>query len=218
MSDFDYKEYTKQRDIAQKRIKRMQAAGIMIDVHIPTVKELRAGTIDYREQMKNVLTDFVLKGTSLKRRREEEEKRIYSEEELREKQEARKKGRRYRRQKVAKEYERPAYPKKYQSYLKGIEQLGVDIPPSKLPEFFKYMDYRFAQGNVSKKYVFDIFVDDFVTMLKKGFKADQIVSDFEKFEANQAGVVDRKKKMRGMSLKKALKLWDEHINLGPREL
>lgn len=208
MADFDYKEYTKQRDIAQKRIKRMQKAGVQIDVHIPTVKELRAGSVDFREQMGKVLTEFVSTGVSLSRQREKE-RVSYSPEQIRERK--RQQARDYRRRKVAKQYERPSYPKKYQGYLKGLKTLGVDVPPSKLPAFFEYMDYRFAQGNVSKKYVFDIFVDDYTKMLQKGYKPDQILSDFQKFEADQAALVDRAGKMIGITAEKAISLWDKFI-------
>lgn len=208
MADFDYKEYTKQRDIAQKRIKRMQKAGVQIEVHIPTVKELRAGSVDFREQMGKVLTEFVSTGVSLSRQREKE-RVSYSPEQLRERK--RQQARDYRRRKVAKEYERPAFPKKYQGYLKGLKTLGVDVPPSKLPAFFEYMDYRFAQGNVSKKYVFDIFVDDYTKMLQKGYKPDQILSDFQKFEADQAALSDRAENMIGISAEKAIGLWDKFI-------
>ena len=208
MADFDYKEYTKQRDIAQKRIKRMQKAGVQIDVHIPTVKELRAGSVDLREQMGKVLQEFVSTGVSLSRQREKE-RVSYSPEQLRERK--RQQARDYRRRKVAKEYERPAFPKKYQGYLKGLKTLGVDVPPSKLPAFFEYMDYRFAQGNVSKKYVFDIFVDDYTKMLQKGYKPDQILSDFQKFEADQAALSDRAENMIGISAEKAISLWDKFI-------
>lgn len=208
MADFDYKEYTKQRDIAQKRIKRMQKAGVQIDVHIPTVKELRAGSVDFREQMGKVLHEFVSTGVSLSRQREKE-RVSYSPEQLRERK--RQQARDYRRRKVAKEYERPAFPKKYQGYLKGLKTLGVDVPPSKLPAFFEYMDYRFAQGNVSKKYVFDIFVDDYTKMLQKGYKPDQILSDFQKFEADQAALSDRAENMIGISAEKAIGLWDKFI-------
>ena len=79
----------------------------------------------------------------------------------------------YRRRKKTYDYE-PVKGKKYREYLKGVKTMGVDIPPSQLPAFFAYMDYRFAQGAGSKKYVFDIFVDDFQEMLQKGYKPDQL--------------------------------------------
>ena len=87
----------------------------------------------------------------------------------------------------------------------------MDIPPSKLPAFFAYMDYRFAQGGGAKKYVFDIFVDDFQKMLEKGYNPNQILGDFQKFEADQAALDDRAGNMSGMNYEKAIDLWDKFI-------
>ena len=203
MVDFDFKEYTRMRDIAQKRVKRMG-----LDVHIPTVKELRNDTGDTVVKAFQNLSSFLETGPSLSRRRAAE-RPTYTPEERAERR--REYQRDYRRRKVAKEHEREAYPKKYQSYVKGIKRLGVDIPPSKLPGFFAYMDYRFAQGNVSKKYVFDIFVDDYQKMLEKGYKPDQILGDFQKFEADQAALAGRAAEMVGMTAEAAISLWDKFI-------
>lgn len=206
----DFKEYTKLRDIAQKRIKRGQAAGLGIDAHIPTVKELK----NYGETAQQIelmrLQQFLETGFSLSRRREES-RVILTEEERRERK--RQQSRDYRRRKVAKEYAREDYPTKYQEYLKGLKTMNMDIPPSKLPAFFAYMDYRFAQGGKGeKKYVFDIFVDDFQKMLQKGYDPNQILGDFQKFEADQAMIADRAGDMSGMDYEKAQGLWDQFID------
>ena len=193
----DYKEYTKLRDIAQKRIKRAQAAGVHIDIRVPTVKELRQRGEDVGNIELMRLEQFVRTGFSLARR-SAESRPVYTAEEKR----ARKnqQNRDYRRRKVAREYEREEYPTKYQSYLKGLKTMGVDVPPSKLPGFFAYMDSRFAQGSSKdKKYVFDIFVEDFQKMLQKGYSANQIVTDFRQFEADQALLADRAAGMQGTS-------------------
>lgn len=206
----DFKEYTKRRDIAQKRIKRLQQAGVPLDVHIPTVKEIRASTdSSYAERMYNALTEFITSGMSLARRREKAREEASPEVKKR-----RAKEREYRRKKIAKEYDAGRKSKTYQGYLKGLKKLGVDIPPSKLPYFFEYMDYRFAQGNTSKKYVFDIFVDDYQTMLRKGYSPSKIVEDFDLFLSNQMELEGRKKKMTGYSIsaKKAISLWDQYVS------
>ena len=202
------KEYTKLRDIAQKRIKRGQAAGYGIDVHIPTVKELKqyGETTAEIEMMR--LQQFVETGFSLSRRLAESRPVMSEEERMARKREQ---SRWYRRKRVAKQYEREEHPKTYQGYLKGLRTLGTDIPPSKLPAFFAYMDYRFAQGGGSKKYVFDIFVEDFQKMLQKGYDPNQILGDFKKFEADQAALEDRAGSMTGMSYEKSIDLWDKFI-------
>ena len=206
----DFKEYIKLRDIAQKRIKRGQAAGLGIDAHIPTVKELK----NYGETAQQIelmrLQQFLETGFSLSRRREES-RVILTDEERRERK--RQQSRDYRRRKVAKEYAREDYPTKYQEYLKGLKTMHMDIPPSKLPAFFAYMDYRFDQRSKGEQqYVFDNFVDDFQKMLKKGYDPNQILGDFKKFEADQAAIEDKAGKMFGMNYDKAQKLWNQFID------
>ena len=87
---------------------------------------------------------------------------------------------------------------KYQAYVKGLQKLKIDIPPSKLPEFFAYMDYRFAQGRDDQKYLFDIFSNDYIEMLAEGYKPEDIVSDFEQFAVDQAEIMNRKDLMEGI--------------------
>lgn len=201
----DFKEYSRQRDIAVKRLKRMG-----VDAHVPTVKELRASDQARQTTAFTSLTQFLETGPSLARKRESE--RIhYTREELAERK--RSYEREYRRRRVARREEQAVSGRKgkYQSYLKGLKTLGVDLKPSQLPGFFQYMDYRFAQGNASRKYVFDIFVDDYQTLLQKGYKPDQIVADYEKFQANQIAVADRAESMKGISVTDAIASWDKYI-------
>lgn len=224
----DYKEYTKLRDIAQKRVKRGQAAGANIQVNFPTVKELRKMGEYAREIEMAMLQQFIKTGFSLKRRREIERPKLSIEEKRERRREQSKK---YRRNKVAKEYAREDYPTKYQEYLSGIETLNkkikeryknkpdklqqnlIDIKPSQLPGFFAYMDYRFSQGSWrEKKYVFDSFVDDYKKLLQKGYDPNQIVDDFKKFEKDQALLEDKAGGMSGMNYKKAQELWDQFID------
>lgn len=200
----EYSEYTRLRDIVVKRLKRRG-----IDAHVPTVKEIRlSGGAELLHQMTN-LQQYIYR-TDIEREEKKASRPVLSPEEKRARR--REYERQYRRRKVAREYERPSQPNKYQGYLKGLRTMGVDIPPSKLPAFFAYMDYRFAQGNSAKKYVFDIFVDDYQRMLQKGYKPDQILNDFQKFEADQAGLRARSDSMEGITAEQAISLWDKFIS------
>ena len=208
----DFKEYTKLRDIAQKRIKRAQAAGVPLSVHIPTVKELRARGSESADELTMMnLQQFLSTGFSLQRRKESRREYLTAEEK---RQRRRDYEREYRRRKKAKEYERIKGRSKgeYQTYLKGLKTLGVDIPPSKLSSFFDYADYRFAQGKSSGKYIFDIFIDDYLTLLKKGYSPDQIVSDFQKFENDMLALKERETNMTGLNAEEAVALWDTYID------
>ncbi len=207
MSQFS--EYTRLRDIVVKRLKRRGVNALP-----PTVKQIKqAGTgdmaiaIELAHQM-GQLQNYIYR-TDLLREEKKAKRPKYTEEEK--KARRREYERQYRRRRVAREQERPEHPNKYQGYLKGLRTMGVDIPPSKLPAFFAYMDYRFAQGNSAKKYVFDIFVDDYQRMLQKGYKPDQILGDFQKFEADQAGLRSRADSMEGLTAEHAISLWDKFI-------
>ena len=207
MSQFS--EYTRLRDIVVKRLNRRG-----IDYHVPTVKEIKATgktnvqSIELARQLSN-LQNYIYR-TDFEREEKKRNRPRLTEDERKAKR--REYEKRYRRTKVAREHERPSQPKKYQGYLKGLRTMGVDIPPSKLPAFFAYMDYRFAQGNSAKKYVFDIFVDDYQRMLQKGYKPDQILGDFQKFEADQAGLRSRADAMEGITAEQAIALWDKFIS------
>lgn len=196
----DLKEYTRLRDIAQKRIKRSQEKGLNLDLRIPTIRELRIEGEKAFETAFKDLRNYIESGITLSRQRQLSENPIA------------KKSREYRRKRVAKQYERKEHPDSYQRYVKGLDKLGVDIPPSALPAFFAYMDYRFAQGKEEKKYVFDIFVDDFRKMLSKGYNPNQILSDFQKFEADQALLSDKADNMLGTNYEQAIEKWDKFIS------
>ena len=203
----DYKEYSRQRDIAVKRVKRLQQSGIKMDIHIPTVKELRAKP-ETAEQMAHALGAYLEHGASLSRYAERKRKSVEDRAEAK-----RQYNRDYRRRKAARAYEesQPGKAGKYTGYLKGLKTLGVDLKPSQLPGFFKYMDYRFAQGNASRKYVFDIFTEDYKTLLQKGYKPDQILADYEKFSADQAALSGRAAAMNGVSVSDAIASWDRFV-------
>lgn len=201
----DFKEYSRQRDIAVKRVKRLQESGMQISVHIPTVKEVRGKSDFEQNRLFSALSGFLEGGMSLSRQKQR--KKQTAEQRKKEKREYQ---RDYRRRKVAQEHERPGR-KTYQSYVKGVKTLGVDIKPSQLPAFFAYMDYRFAQGTASIKYAFDLFLDDFQRLLQKGYNPNQILSDFEKFQADQADISSRADDMDGTSSSAAKEMWDKFI-------
>ena len=204
----DFKEYSRQRDIAVKRVKRLQASGERLNVHIPTVKELRSMDAEKAGAMFHALQTYLEVGASLSRKRESERIHYTREEEAERKRQYQ---RDYRRRRIAEAEAREGQPNKYTGYLKGLKKLGVDLKPSQLPGFFQYMDYRFAQGNASRKYVFDIFVDDYKDLLQKGYKPDQIVTDYERFQADQTALEGRASGMSGYSVEDAISSWDRFV-------
>ena len=211
----DYSEYTKQRDIAQKRIKRMQAAGIKVDYKVPTVKEIKAGKANLEESFRQ-LQSFL--GSQMNLRARQEAKRVHytREQEAERKREYQ---RQYRRLKVAKAHERVEYPTKYEEYVRGINTvrrkmpgigIKIDIKPKDLPAFFANADYRLEMGGHQRQYIFDLVVQDFQKYLNKGYRPDQIITDFEKFVADQNNTSRDALNMKGYSYQTFNDLWTEY--------
>ena len=61
----DFKEYTRIRDIVQKRIKRAFQAGLAPLFHVPTVKEIKAGLVSSSEAMR-ALKEYYSGGSQVK--------------------------------------------------------------------------------------------------------------------------------------------------------
>ena len=186
----DFSDYSRKRDIAVKRLKRMEEAGSPFNIKIPTVKQIRAEGLD-PEKMMLALTHFLEQGPSQAKRREA--------------------------RRIAKREERTGYGSKYQGYVKGLEKLNVNIPTEQLPDFFNYMDYRFSQGFVPEQYLFDEFVKDYKTLIKKGYTSQQIINDYQKFVANQMKLQHRSQKMKGWSGSKSFRYWKKFTKTKPEK-
>ena len=201
----DYKEYSRQRDIAQKRIKRMQEAGYKIKVHIPTVKELRADPGRASTEFSN-LSKFLSGSNSLSAKREANRPKTPEA-----KREARREYERMRRRvKVTEAFQQEVGTKTdYKRFIKGIKKLGFDFKPSQLPAFYKYMEYRFAQGTSSYKYAFATFVEEYDAMLRKGYKPEHIIDDYQQFVADQEATKRKSRRMKGTDNKTAKKYWSQ---------
>lgn len=228
---FDSKEYTRLRDIAQKRIKRAAAQGIAPAVHVPTVREIRSGIVDPGQAMRE-LKRFISGGstvTAIKQTGLVPEFREFPQlppkrKMTTEEQKARKRerDRLYRMRKaIEKEAVSSVQAKKHASYLKALQtisrqykrmgrDLGIDLAsmtPSEAAAFAAYMDYRFAQGDFTQMYVIDEFIQDFSKLRSKGHKPGEIVNDFNIFLAHQAEVKNRADNMEGLSSDFVLQSW-----------
>ena len=235
MAKFDFKEYTRIRDIVQKRIKRAASAGLAPMVHVPTVKEIKAGIVDPQEALRALKGYYsggsqvkVIRQTGLvpdfksfptlpeipplskeqKRQRERERQRDYR-----------------RRRKVRETAISPEKGKKYESYLNALESvsrtwkragrdIGIDLKsltPSQAQAFVEYMDYRFSQGDFTQRYVIDEFIQDFSKLLSKGHSAKNIVNDFNLFLENRMQLQGRMENMEGIPSWEFSGLWDDFI-------
>lgn len=230
---FNSKEYTRIRDIVQKRMKRAVTAGLMQPVHFPTVKEIKAGIVDPGQAMRAV-QGYYSSGSQVKAIRQTglvpefrqfpelpKEKKLTTEEQ---KQRRREQQRFYRqRAKIRKTALSPEKAKRYESYLKALDtvskawgaagrDIGINLKamsPAQAQAFVEYMDYRFSQGDYKRKYVVDEFIMDFSRLMKRGHKPASITADFEKFLENRNGLTDRAGRMEGISGSEFMGLWSE---------
>lgn len=204
----DYKEYSRLRSIARKRIERASAAGAAEYIRIPTVAEVRASANpgQYMTAVKEFLAN---PSSTLKASKREaisfpkieivELPPATKKEPLSD--EARKARRREqkRRSKAKRAVERAAgsekEARKKVGYLRALETVasdwkkqGVDIgnwlgvlSPKKAKLFTDYMEYRFSQGDFSARYTIDTFIKDFGEMQRQGYSGSDIQSDFSQF-------------------------------------
>ena len=235
MAKFDFKEYTRIRDIVQKRIKRAVSAGLAPMVHVPTVKEIRAGIVTPHEAMR-ALKEYYSGGSQVKTIRQTgfvpefksfptlpEQPKLSGEDKKRK---ARERQRDYRRRRKVRETAiSPEKGKKYESYLKALESvsrtwkragrdIGIDLKsltPSQAQAFVEYMDYRFSQGDFTQRYVIDEFIQDFSKLLSKGHSAKNIVNDFNLFLENRMQLQGRMDSMEGIPSWEFSGLWDDFI-------
>lgn len=195
----DFKEYTRLRDIARKRLKRLaEKDPSFANIHIPTVAELKGQSPETIAKAIKNLETYIAKGASLSRRREQARKGITP-------------GMLRARQRVAREYERGEGGKTYQGYMKGIAKLGINIQPSKVPSFIKYMDYRLAQGKSAFKYAFATIAEDFERIMNRKYKPDDIISDFESFTRDYQRTQKKAQKMEGWTSQKFKNAWDRYL-------
>ena len=236
----DYKEYSKLRSIARKRIERAAAAGVTEYVRIPTVAEVRASAnpAEYmakvraflntpKATLREVRTDAIsfpkLEFTpvppltqlspeaKLARRREQK-----------------------RRSKAKRAVERAsgstAEANKKVGYLKALETVskewkskGVDIgnwlgvlSPGKAKAFVDYMEYRFSQGDYKNRYTIDTFIRDFGELVKRGYDFKDIQGDFGAFLAKQKALKSNAKKVMkyGITEDEVDSVWRKFVKQG----
>lgn len=200
----DYKEYSRLRAIASKRLKRAAAAGYNIDTHVPTVKEVRASKnpADYMKAVKKFLNDNDSKLAVVRKSggsyAQIEVKPSRPKKPLTDAQRARRREQN-RRSKAKRAVERSAISeadaKKRTGYLKALEtvsekwkEAGIDIgnwlgvlSPKKAQAFADYMEYRFSQGDYKNRYTIDTFIRDFGELVKRNYNFDDIKGDFDNF-------------------------------------
>lgn len=195
----DFKEYTRLRNIAVKRLKRLaEKEPSYSNIYIPKVADLKGESPETIARAIKNLETYIAKGASLSRKRESARQGITP-------------GMLRARQRVAREYERGEGGKTYQGYMKGIAKLGINIPPSQVPSFIKYMDYRLAQGKSAFKYAFATIAEDFERIMNRKYSPDDIISDFESFTRDYQRTQKKAQRMEGWTSQKFKNAWDRYL-------
>jgi len=174
-------EYTRLRDIAQKRLGRLEAAGLaMPGLSFPKLRELKT---EAEKAMALIeLRQFVQAPTQVKQVRPtgnivaktpagivvDDPKRIARNEKR-------------RQQRAARKETLAALTKQQRSMIKGAKKLGITILTKDIPAFIAYMEYRFSQYSDSRFYLFSDYTENFEAGKKK-HGADSILSDFIRFK------------------------------------
>lgn len=208
----DYKEYSRLRSIARKRIERASAAGAAEYIRIPTVAEVRASANP--GQYMTAVREFLANPTSTLKAAKREaisfpkieivelppatKKEPLSDEAKRARRREQK-----RRSKAKRAVERAAgsekEARKKVGYLRALETVasewrkqGVDIgswlgvlSPAKSKAFVDYMEYRFSQGDYKNRYTIDTFIRDFGKLLQANYDFKDIQGDFGAFLERQ---------------------------------
>lgn len=236
----NYKEYSRLRSIARKRIERASAAGVTEYVKIPSVAEVRASAnpAEYLAKVKAFLntpkttlrdarTDAIsfpkleftptppltVLSAEAKAARRREQKR---------------------RSKAKRAVERAAgsvqEANKKVGYLKALETVakewkskGVDIgnwlgvlSPGKAKAFVDYMEYRFSQGDYKNRYTIDTFIRDFGELVKRGYDFKDIQGDFGVFLAKQKSLKSNARKVNkyGITEDEVDSIWRKFVKQG----
>lgn len=206
MKQFDYKEYSRLRSIARKRIERASQAGIMDAARIPTVAEVRASgnPAVYLNQVKRFLEAPTLREVRAGSApvpptfsRAPELKKLTAEQKRarRNEQKRRSKAKRAVEKQAQRQGEDQKTINRRVGYLKSLESVtaawreaGIDaghwlgvLSPKQAKYFVEYMEYRFSQGDYTTKYMMDTFIRDFGEMVHRGYDLSDIKTDFENF-------------------------------------
>ena len=232
MAKRDFSEYTRLRDIAQKRQKRLVSAGLAAPIKIPTVRDIKSGVVDPGQAMRQ-LQNYLSGGSTVKAVRQTglvpefrqfpsaPPKKKRTPEEQRELKRLR--DRQYRQRKKIIESTGDVEKQKGRINLlkgvaslgrKGFDLFGVDVnkmTPAEAADFAEYMEYRFSQGDFTHKYVIDRFAREYDVLKKKGYDTKTLKKDFDKFLEDRGLMRNRSDNMEGLTTEELNDLWSEFI-------
>lgn len=203
-----YASYTRLRDIASKRIKRLEESGLSVGFTFPTVKQIKTQNINLNEATAR-LQLFIESPTKVREykklpeiERVQVEKYVKKE---REREQHRQRNRRYR------ERERNLT-KRESADLKASRKLGYSVGPSQAAIFSEYLAYRFKYGNENLRYAILNYTEDYkaITKKKKYMTFDEMQKDFEQYVLDRKSMQLDYENMEGISGKQFESMWQEY--------
>lgn len=80
---------------------------------------------------------------------------------------------------------------KQRRLIKAAGTLGYNIGLQDVRQLAQYLEYRYSQTVHDDRYVFDKWVDDFMSMKEKKMSVSTLKKDFEQFKEEQAALLER---------------------------
>lgn len=234
------KEYTRLRDIAQKRMKRGVAQGLTSEIHFPTVREIRSGIVDSGQAMRELKrylsggsTVTAIKQTGLvpefrefpslppaqrltdteRQARRREQAALYRKRKaIRESTEN---GEELNREEIKNRlhylYELKGWTEKFK---KAGRTPPIDISkmgPKEAAALAAYMSKRYSQGEHTGKYLVDTFVRDYNAIKASGRDIESVMSDFDVWLENQKALDKNAASMEGLTMSESNAYWRQYI-------
>lgn len=233
----DYKEYSRLRSIARKRIERASAKGLMPYTYLPSVAEIKK-TDDpesYLSQIERFLespgsgiTGIKAGAAPFKLELEPAPRVAKLTEEEKKARRRESKRRSAARSAVRKAASDEKQERKFVGYLKALENVrekwaaqGIDLAnfigtqsPAKAKQFVAYMEYRFSQADYKRRYTMQTFIEDYAIMRRREITTNEIGQDFESFLADQRKLKKDKDETSkyGVTIDYLNKVWKKFVN------
>lgn len=201
-------EYTRLRDIAQKRLGRLEASGLAVPgLSFPKLRELK--TESEKAAALRAVREFVQAPTKVKEVRQTGQrvmptaKGIRAVDPVQEAKRQRQREQRARRREVL----RGLTPNQ-RGLIKAARTLGMTINTENIPAFLEYMEYRFSQYSDSQYYLIDQYVSDFKALKKA--KRENVINDFARFRADREALM-KPVGAEGYTAAQVQLMWNEYI-------
>ena len=202
-----FSSYTRMRDIASKRIKRLEESGISVGFTFPTVKQIKTQNINLSEVTARLQT-FLESPTKVREYKKlSDSERVSAERYIkkeREREQHRQRNQRYRER-------LRNLTKREKSDLKASRTLGYSVGPSQAQMFSEYLAYRFKYGDEKKPYAIATYTEEFHALMKKNkyHSFDDMQKDFEGYMMNRHRMEDEYDNMNGISGAAFESMWSQ---------